>query len=68
MKTTRLPQIVKAGYQRNHLLDPTQIQNLGLDVQILFYKHLDEDNLKWKTSSNFQSGLSQKCLIVIVYY
>ena len=30
--------ILEVEYISNHLLDPTQILNLGLDDQIIFYK------------------------------
>jgi hypothetical protein len=50
--------ILKVKYLSNHLLDHTQILNLSLDYQTIFYKSLKwkrppmEDNLKWKKNSN----------------
>jgi hypothetical protein len=36
--------ILKVKYFSNHLLDHTQIFNLSLDGQTIFYKSLNEDN------------------------
>ena len=43
--------ILKAEYLSNHLLDHTQILNLDLDDQTIFYKSWDENNLQWKMTS-----------------
>ena len=42
--------ILKVEYLSNPLLDRTQILNLGLDDQTMFYKN--EDDLQWRTRQN----------------
>ena len=45
--------ILKVKYFRNHFLDHTQISNLSLDCQPIFYKSSNEDNLQLKTTSKY---------------
>ena len=50
--------ILRVEYLNKYLLDHTQILNLSLDYQTIFYKSLKwrrppmEENLKWKKTSN----------------
>jgi hypothetical protein len=71
-KTTsngRLPQISKVKYLSNYLSDLPQILNLGLCDQSKLYKFLKwiqppmEDDLKWKTTSNIKSEISQQLMV-----
>ena len=71
-KTTsngRLPQISKVKYLSNHWSDLPQILNLGLYDQRELCKcfkwrrpHM-EDDLKWKTTSDIKSEISQQLLV-----
>ena len=72
MKTTsngRLPHISKVKYLSNYWLDLPQILNLGLYDQRELCKCFKwrrpqmEDDLKWKTTSNVKSEISQQPLV-----
>ena len=45
--------ILKVEYLINHLLNDTQILNLILDDQTIFYKSLNEDNDDQKKNNKF---------------
>ena len=45
--------ILNVEYLRNHLLDHSQISNLSLDDKLYFTNYLNEDELKWKTTSKY---------------
>ena len=50
--------ILKVEYLSNHLLDHTQILNLSLDDQIIFYQ-----SSKWGWPQNIKSRIAQQPLI-----
>ena len=62
--------ILKVEYLRNHLLDQTQILNLGLDNQTIFYKSLKErwppmeENLKILKVEYLRNHLLDQTLIL----
>ena len=64
-----LPQISKVKYLSNYWPDLRQILDLGLYDQSKLYKFLKrrqpqmEDDLKWKTTSNIKSEISQQLLV-----
>ena len=45
--------ILKVEYLSNHLLDNSQILNLSLVDQTIFYKSFKWDNIQWKTTSKY---------------
>ena len=65
----RLPQISKVKYLNNYWSDLPQILNLGLYDQRELCKCFKwrrpqmEDDLKWKTTSNIKSKISQQLLV-----
>ena len=65
----RLPQISKVKYLSNYWSDLPQILNLGLCDQSKLYKcfkwrrHPMEEDLRWKTTSNTKSEISQQLLV-----
>ena len=55
------PKIFKVEYLNNHLMDRTQVLNISLDDQIIFYK-----SLKWRRppmEEDLKSRISQQPLI-----
>ena len=61
---------LKVVYLSNLVLNHTQILNLSLDVQSIYFKHCkNEDNLHWKKTcnvrwpKNIRIGMSEKPLI-----
>ena len=62
----RLPSILKVEYLNNYWSDLSQILNLGFYDQSKHFKCIKsrrfqmEDDLKWKTTFNIKSGISQQ--------
>ena len=54
--------ILKVEYLSNHLLDHTQILNLGLAEQTIFYKSFKSSN--GRRPENNKSGISQQPIFV----